>query len=261
MNNIKLIVTDLDATLLNDQKNISAYTNQIIRQARNKGIKFVPATARALRVLKRMNLVTMIPHDLLVCLNGASIYDEKDNMIYHQGLDKKDYDLFIDQLLENFNERRITIEMNGNVFANHEVSEVDAYEKNYVVCDLKSLPNMKIERIMIDIKEEQEIDQLKAILPDYLYAHRVEGRLLCRILHKDVSKANAIQYLCQLWNIPIQQVVVFGDDENDLEMFSLCPNAVAMENAIPELKALSSDITLNNNQDGVAYWLAKNIDL
>lgn len=261
MKPIKLIITDLDATLLNDQKNISDCTYQIIMKAREQGIKFVPATARALRVLKRMNMVDRIPHDLLACLNGAMIYDEHDRVIYHKGLSKADFDLFIDALLMQFADSRITIEMNEEVYANHNVWEVDPHEKNYVVCDLKHLPNKMIERIVLDLKKEEDMQKLRDILPDYMYAHRIEGTLLCRILHKEVSKAHAIEYLCQLWNIDIDEVVVFGDDENDLEMFRLCPNAVAMENAIDELKALASSVTKSNNEDGVAYWIENNIKL
>lgn len=161
MKPIKLIITDLDATLLNDQKNISDYTYRIITKARERGIKFVPATARALRVLKRMNLVERIPHDLLACLNGAMIYDELDRIMYHKGLNKADFDLFIDALLTQFADSRITIEMNEEVYANHNVWEVDPHEKNYVVCDLKHLPNKMIERIVLDLKKRRRHAEAK----------------------------------------------------------------------------------------------------
>ena len=50
-----------------------------------------------------------------------------------------------------------------------------------------------------------------------------------------------------------------GDDYNDSGMLTLCGTGVAMGNAIAEVKAIADDVTLSNDDDGIAVWLKKNI--
>lgn len=259
MKKIKMIFSDLDNTLLTNQKDISDYTLDIIERCRENNIKFIPATARPMRTLKRMGLLDMFPYDALLCFNGSRIY-YNNKLIYHTGLSKENLDLFLPKLLENFSDCRISIEINDTVYVNHNIWEVDQNEKNYIITkDFKNLPNMICERIIVELKDLNDLVKLKAILPDYLYAHNIEGSKVCRVLDKSVSKANAIDYLCHQWNISKDEIVVFGDDFNDMEMFNYCTNKVAMSNAIDELKEIATDITLSNNEDGVAFWLDQNI--
>ena len=54
------------------------------------------------------------------------------------------------------------------------------------------------------------------------------------------------------------RVVVFGDGENDMDMFQMADESYAMENAVEELKEIATDIIGSNNDDGVAKWLLQN---
>ncbi len=74
---------------------------------------------------------------------------------------------------------------------------------------------------------------------------------------KGVSKEQAIKEICIQNNIPISDVMVFGDDWNDLELFYACGFPIAMGNAIPELKDIAYFITDTNDEDGVAQVLEK----
>lgn len=57
--------------------------------------------------------------------------------------------------------------------------------------------------------------------------------------------------------LPREQVMVFGDDVNDLGLFRLCGFPVAMANAIPEIRAMASYVTASNDDDGVATAIEK----
>ena len=54
-------------------------------------------------------------------------------------------------------------------------------------------------------------------------------------------------------------MVAFGDDTNDIDMLSMCGIGVAVDNALPEVKEVASEVTLSNDEDGVAAWLKANL--
>lgn len=254
MKNIKMIVTDLDNTLLNDDKRISAYTLKIIEQCRARGIKFIPATARVLRVLERMEVIGLFPYDALICCNGSKIYHD-DEIIYQRGATKAELDSFMPTLLDKFSDNRISVEINEVMHVNHQIEEVDPSEKSFIKSDLRNLPDALCDRIIMNLPDKAMLLEIAKILPEYMYVHGVSDSPICRVLHKDVTKAAAIDHLAKMWNIHPDEIVCFGDDENDLEMFDYCKHAIAMDNAIESVKTAATAHTKNNNADGVAIWL------
>jgi len=253
---VKMIVTDLDNTLLTDDKKISTYTFDIINACRNRGIKFIPATARPLRKLYGMEIITQFPYDALITCNGSRIYLD-DEVLYHKGMNKQELDAFLPILLKHYGDTRISIEINNIIHVNHNVLEVDPSETQYQISDLLNLPDDTVDRIIIDLPDKTKLANVRAILPDYLYAQAVSDSPICRILHKSVAKSYAIEHIANLWDIQPEEIICFGDDENDLEMFDFCGQAIAMDNAIPEIKAVATGHTTHNNADGVAQWLEK----
>ena len=73
------------------------------------------------------------------------------------------------------------------------------------------------------------------------------------------TKEKAIEALTDYLHIPIEQTVAFGDDFNDIGMLKLCGTGVAMGNAIQEVKQCATEITVTNNEDGVAKWINEKI--
>ena len=73
------------------------------------------------------------------------------------------------------------------------------------------------------------------------------------------SKSSAIQELKDYLNC--HKVVVFGDGNNDIDMFSMADEAYAVENAVQELKDIATQIIPRNDEDGVAKWLLQNVFL
>ena len=252
--NIKMIVTDLDDTLLSGKKEITEYTLTIIRKCQELGIKFVPATARPLSKIEPLG----ISADALITLNGSRIY-QAGEQIYHKGISKKELNAFLPTFLKKYNTCRISVDMDDFFYTNHDLSEIEPKLTNFKIHDLMTLPDKIIDRILLTLPQPSEIKNLQEILPDYLHAHLFRDQSFCRILHKDVSKAAAISHLCEKWQIDPSEVVAFGDDYNDIEMFKLCGQGVAVENAIAELKAVATDTTCCNNTDGVAKWLEQNV--
>ena len=65
--------------------------------------------------------------------------------------------------------------------------------------------------------------------------------------------------LAEKLGISLQDIVSFGDDLNDREMLQISGMGVAVSNAVKEVKEIADDVTLSNDEDGVADWIEKNI--
>ena len=79
----------------------------------------------------------------------------------------------------------------------------------------------------------------------------------CDITSKDVSKGRAVLETCKYLNLKKEEIIAIGDGENDISMFELTPNSIAMENAVQNVKKQAKYVTLSNDEDGVANVLEK----
>ena len=77
----------------------------------------------------------------------------------------------------------------------------------------------------------------------------------CDVASVKVSKGNAVKAVCEYFEIKPEEIVTIGDGENDLSMFELTPNSVAMGNSLPEIKEKANYVTASNDEDGVAKVL------
>ena len=72
-----------------------------------------------------------------------------------------------------------------------------------------------------------------------------------------ITKEKAILAVCEACHADVSEIVAFGDDYADIGMLKLCGVGVAMDNAVQEVKDIADDITLSNEEDGVAAYLEK----
>ena len=77
------------------------------------------------------------------------------------------------------------------------------------------------------------------------------------VVRQEVNKAAGLTVLCERWGIRPEELVVFGDEDNDLEMFRFAGCSVAMGNAIEALKEIAKDVTETNEEDGVGEAIKK----
>lgn len=72
-----------------------------------------------------------------------------------------------------------------------------------------------------------------------------------------ITKEKAILAVCEACHADVSEIIAFGDDYADIGMLKLCGVGVAMDNAVQEVKDIADDITLSNEEDGVAAYLEK----
>ncbi len=82
---------------------------------------------------------------------------------------------------------------------------------------------------------------------------------LIQIMSIETTKWNGIRHMLSYYNIPPDDAVYFGDDNDDIEPIQNCGLGVAVSNAIPEVLAVAAQVTDSNDSDGVARYIEEKI--
>jgi Cof subfamily protein (haloacid dehalogenase superfamily) len=253
---IKALVFDLDGTLLNSKKEISQRTQETLMRCYQSGFTLFIATARPPRSVSKM-----VPNELLNCAsavyyNGAYVKDI-DGKTMSYTISSTDSSELIDFMC-NYNETdAISIESEDILYALSD--KTFAKNAKHMVLpptivsrsDFKRLPANKILLFHCSLNVKRYVMRYT----NQLSIVETDSKELMQIMAKDVSKSRAVSALCNKKNIPMDSVMSFGDDWNDLDLFQSCGYSVAMGNAEPELKKYASMTTAANDEDGVAQIL------
>ncbi|WP_369903362.1 HAD family hydrolase [Bacillus manliponensis] len=113
----------------------------------------------------------------------------------------------------------------------------------------------KIQASKILISQYMHYENLQETFKEKANVICTDNGTLVQIMAKHVSKKQAVLDICREHHISMNEVMAFGDDWNDIELFSACRFPIAMENAIQELKEMACYTTRSNDEDGVAYVL------
>lgn len=126
-NRIKLVAADMDGTLLNRERKITKYTQNVIKKAMAQGVYFVPATGRAVNALPP-ELKEMEGIRYGIFSNGATIYDLKEEKVIYKNHFEMDRVLELMDFLKQFDLME-SISLNGQSYANKkEMENIDYYE-------------------------------------------------------------------------------------------------------------------------------------
>ncbi len=249
--NIKMIVTDLDGTLLRENKTISGYTISILKSCRKNGIKVVYATGRGHSAL---DLAPSLIFDGLVRVNGAVAYIG-DKLVYNRLIPISD----VRELLLEANKAgvKIAAELSGQNFANFNVTKKWPWIPRYIKADFQTL-DIDAEKLYAIVDRPEVVDKIKEYLSDDYYLNLSRDNL-AMIMHKEAKKSLAVAALSHIWGINQDEIVAFGDDTNDIDLLEYAGIGVAMANALDEVKAAADTICDTNENNGVAKWLEENV--
>lgn len=252
--NIQMIITDLDRSLLNNERQITEYTKNVFQECIKSGIIVVFATARPFRVTK-IFYESILPN-AVICHNGAVVYVD-DKLIYQCGIKPIMAKGLLKNILEYNPKTNLAIESSDQIYTNFDVSSiwVDIVSKKL---EMENLPKTEIDKIIIEMESIEKIKGVEKFLPEELYLEINEGKLGL-VMNKGATKWNAIKELLKYYKINLENTIAFGDDYNDLEMIKNCGIGVAVENGIDEIKNNAKYICGKNEKDGIAKWIKENI--
>jgi Cof subfamily protein (haloacid dehalogenase superfamily) len=250
---IGMLAIDLDRTLLHTDKTISQYSADIIRRCRERGIRVVFATARPIRTV--VLFLDQVECDAVIYHNGAFILAEGKRVGESYSIPPGEVRRILSYLQARYAGKKLSVEIDDTLYANFDVKEFWRYT-SAVVTDFSDLPEMDADKIIVEIAAPQEYEEVLSLLPGELYGEMSDGKL-CLVMNKNATKLNAVRRLSAIWNIPLSDIVAFGDDYNDIGMIRHCGVGVAMGNAIPEALAAADAVTDSNDDDGVARYIER----
>jgi Cof subfamily protein (haloacid dehalogenase superfamily) len=254
MSEIKLIVTDLDNTLLRRDKTVSDRTVEVLRHCRESGIKLAFATARPKRaVFQYLDILKRIEFDAMAFHNGA--------VIFCGGAPAVNYGIAPD-VAQTIALKlaqcglSVGLEIDDVNYSNYDAAE-GWPGMEFVYTDFGDLPDMPADKIIIKAPTAETAASVREILPENLYFEISEG-VLGLIMNREAKKLRAAEVFAGHFGIVLRNIAAFGDDLNDAELLRNSGIGVAVENALDEVKAIADYICGDCDSDGVAVWLGEN---
>ena len=248
---MKLIVTDLDNTLLRSDKTISEYTAKVFESARKKGCVIAFATARGCAVSR---FIEVIKPDFIISNGGASIQCQGE-IIYRSMVSAQDVKKIIDMSCEFTNGKAlITVENDDGYYCNFVPTDPDR-RAVFTYTDFENF-HAAAYKVSPELQEDAWAEAIAEACPNCDLLN-FTGEKWRRYAAHGADKENGLKRLAEHIGMELKDVIAFGDDTNDLGMLQLAGTAVAVSNAIDEVKAAADFVTDSNDQDGVAVWLEK----
>ena len=271
---IKIIATDMDGTLLDPRGQLDLpRLEKILDKLDHRGVRFVIATGNEVHRMRQL-LGHLAERVVLVVANGARIF-ENDELLQAQTWD----DAMVDRALDHFKGREcqdqfVVTGMNGGFVKEGTVfTELDKfmtpemieklYQRMHFVDEFDSSLFGGVLKMSMVVGEGRLSSVLEEI--NDLFDGRVRavssGYGCIDILQAGIHKAWGLEELLKRWDLNPQQIMAFGDSENDVEMLEMAGIAYAMENADDKAKAVATARAPANSQGGVYQvlenWLEK----
>ena len=241
----KAVILDLDGTLLRSDSSVSEYTLKVLQECKDREILVIIATARFW--LKAEKYIDIISPDYAILADGTQIY-HADEMIHGFAMNKAQSDGIISELLSK-DEFEFVVSVGKRLLCSG-VGIDEKWRSTRDFTELLELPVYKMAAIL------KEYDEAKSIAEKYgcrLYSYR--GEDLYGFASTDSGKYQAVKALGELLHIGLDEMIAFGDDENDYEILKNVGKGVAVANAIPMIQDIADDVAECNNEDGVARYI------
>ncbi len=256
------IFIDIDGTLLNSRKELTERTRDALVYAKNRGYVIVLCSGRCYDGLK--GVLDMLPFSpWTATLNGAYIRNDRGCVVYQDCIE---HDV-LDSLMDIGSK---TNSSNLYFFGEHWGADNNkaVYDSEYLVTHqeginepLKSV--MKLHPINKYLSTGTHKDCLefmrlaKEKFPDYEI--ELSSPTYVEFNTPGTSKGNAVKIVSRILGVSTKNAVCFGDYNNDMSMFQVAGESVAMGNAVPEIKKIAKYITESNDNDGLAIWIEENL--
>ncbi|HEA21635.1 hypothetical protein LCGC14_1656020 [marine sediment metagenome] len=253
LSGIKMIVTDMDGTLLNSNHEVSERFFKIFEKLKERNILFVAASGRQYQSI--VDKLDPIKDDIMVIAENGGVAIEKGKELISSPLASKDKNRVLDVVLKIDNVHPVLCGKNSAyILGNSKEFEekLQEYYSNYTILDDLKAFDEEILKIAIYHFESSE----KHIYPEVKHLEdnlqvKISGQNWVDVSSPNANKGFALQKVQQLYGITPQETMVFGDYNNDLEMLAMSEFSFAMENAHQNVKKAAKFSTSSNDDFGV----------
>lgn len=268
---IQLVAIDLDGTLLRDDKSLSQENVDAIKEAIEQGVQVVICTGRTLPSIQYLSKQLPQGHgdEYLILQNGAVIHQLPDLNIVHEtilteGDRQAIYDVFKEYRSEEV--QMVAFDPDKLYLVDDEtanptvVQDAKTLSTDITLAKFEEVLNLETLYKIVVFGGVEFIDDYLEKIPNDLYeqVHIVRSLpVAIEFIPKLANKANGLNALIQQLDIKAENIMTIGDELNDYEMVKMAGLGVAMENGHPEVKRVADELTLTNNENGVAHAIRK----
>lgn len=265
---MKLLFTDLDDTLLNNQSQVSPETKAFLDEFLADGNRLVLASGRPLMSVLEVKEAAGLhqPGIFLSCSNGSRVYDCDTRRTVMKATLPLSYVSYLQEQADRFHVHIQTYRDDAVV------SPADDEEIRFYRIRIH-LP-LIVSPVLADALAEGPYKMLAADLHDHekLEAFRsaisgwAEGKIqtiysnpmYLELFRHDAGKGNALRFVCDYFGVPLSDTYAAGDAENDISMLKAAGTGIAMSNAADIVKQAADVVTeLDNDKDGLARLMRK----
>lgn len=264
---VKIVFSDIDGTLLDDKHQLTKETKKVVQALKKQKVETVLVSARPPKAMTSIanELVLDTP---LVCFNGALITQVQGNQLtdlFSVSIERLDSLMLYQMIASKFpnvsinlysSERWLVEEMGS--WETQEM-EITGVKPEIIAMPLFLKEYHPIHKILC-MGNEQEIAGLESALLSAnisgVTCHLSKPTYL-EIVNKEVSKLAALKFLCQDYQLSLNDAVAIGDNYNDLPMIEHAGIGIAMGNAPTAVKELADITTTSNCENGFSQALAK----
>ena len=253
----KMLVLDMDDTLLTDDHTISNENKEMLSKARELGVHIVLASGRPTPAMTVYAKELQLDNSYMISYNGAVITDLKeDKIIFEQTLTQEQIHELYDYSLKS--KTHIITYLDGKIVSETDSEYIDI-EKN-----ITGLEHNKV----VSFKDEVQSSAIKCILleePSYLKTVEKDLKMamphlsVCmskpfflEVAQNGIDKGASIKFLAEKLNILQSEIIAVGNAGNDLTMIQYAGLGVWVDNVDPELRDKADVIVASNNNHGVA---------
>lgn len=254
MENKRILLFDLDGTLLRNDKTLSEYTLEILSKCRRQGHLIGISTSRSEH--NCLGFLREMKPDILISSGGALI--RANGKTFCSSFSAGETKSFI-ETARNIcgKDCEITVDTLDAHYWNYKTNptEQDKSWGGSIYTDFKDFKYEAL-KICVEIPNPNLAQELCEHFSEYDSQRFSDGDWY-KFTKSGITKEKAILAVCEACHMEVSEIVAFGDDYADIGMLRMCGTGIAMGNAIQEVKDIADDITLSNEEDGVAVYLEK----
>lgn len=265
---MKLLFTDLDGTLLNNDSQISIKTKTFLDEFLAAGNKLILSSGRpkdsVLEVKNNAGLTQ--PGILLSCSNGTQIYD----CDTHKTIMEKRLPIsYVSYLQQQASRYHIHIQTyNENAIISPAEDEAIRFYRRRIHLPLmispvlsEALTDGPYKMLAIDLHDHKKLEAFRMSISNWAKGKIqtiYSNDMYLELFHHDAGKGSALRFVCEYYGVPLSDTYAAGDAENDISMLKSAGTGIAMSNATDRVKQAADLITeLDNDKDGLSDLMSK----
>ncbi|HWO08127.1 MAG TPA: HAD family hydrolase [Polyangiaceae bacterium] len=260
---IRLVATDLDGTLLRKGGTLSEYSQGVLQRTQAGGVQLVLVTGRPVRLVRELAR-DVAPESVLICGNGAVLYDARQDAVLEQfPITAEVMREVIVRLRRGLPEVAFAVESGLAIareaaYVRHSRKLGDAQTEVADALELCARGASKLIALHPGMPLDEFLAQARGLIAELAHVTHA-GAPFIEISAQGVTKAWALARYCEQQGIVPDEVLAFGDMPNDLPMLEWAGNSVAVANAHPSVLAAARHQTASNEDDGVARFIEREL--